>query len=374
MKTTTASILLRSLSFVGLLACAFMTPVQAQLSEAAQPDEQSLQWAKLKRGNAAVEACHVVWHRVNRKYAQPDADPEQQAQGMMKSARERGLDEQKVTQLGEMQRRKALRSQQEKVVESTLDFVRIGNSVLCNAVYTTPAYSQRFIEFYDGTFSLHALNEFQGEIRRPDGALTRDPKEILYMSAFGPQVARFLLAIPFDQEFSPDNPSLWQQDAKLQELPNGEWSITRDARFIKGKSQDPSTLIFGGDGAYLSSYEKLYIKSLITDKEHKITKINYKSGHKIVATQFKQYADGIWFPSKIVETSPNDTTEYTMIEAQFNEDVNPLGLTLPPDLRVADTRFGMGRNMVVYNTTDGRLLTDEEVKMKMVRRRTQKFE
>lgn len=373
MKNRISSTFFRSLSLAGLAVCAFVASAPAQVINDANfgaktLDTQAPQWAKLKQVNSAAKACHVVWHSVRHIKAQPDTDPEEIAQSMMKSARERGETEQKVLKSGEVGRKLGAEWQEDKVIESIFDFVRIGNSVLCNAVYPAPEDSQRFIEFYDGIYSLHAINEFRGEIRRPYGDLTRAPKEILYMSAPLPQVARFLLAIPLNQEFSPDNPALSQQNATLHRLSSEEWSVARNDHVSEGESQDPDTLIFGGDGTYLSSYEQLYIKSLVMDKDHKITQINYESLHKIVATEFKQYADGIWFPSKIVETSPNDTTEYTLIEANFNENVDPFGLTLPPDLRVADSRFGTGRNMVIYKTTDGRLLTDEEVKMKMAGR------
>ena len=351
-----------------------VAPARAQLAATAAPAVQATdaaaQWEKLQRVNSAAQSIHVVWHCVRRLKARPDANPEAQAQAAMKAAREDGLDEKKVAQFGEMARKYALSSQKERVIETTFDFVRIGNSVLCNAVYPAPELSERFIEFSDGTDAIHATNEFQGEIRRPSGVLMRDPEEILYMSAVGPQVARLMLAIPFDQEFGPSNPVLSPKEAKLRQSPDGDWLIERQTRDNdeQKKFLAPNTLTFGGDGAYLASYEELLVKSVTmsgTGKDQKIEKIETESAHKIVGSEFKQYADGIWFPSRIVRTSPNETYEYSLIEVQFNDDVNPLGLTLPPDLRVTDTRFGKGLNAAVYTTTEGRLMTDEEVKRNM---------
>ena len=364
MKNRFISLRLLAVAAVAGGLCA--VPARAQLAATAAPDVQATdaaaQWEKLQRVNSAAQSIHVVWHCVRRLKAQPDTDPEARAQAMMKAARERGLDEGKVAQMGDVARKSALDSQKERVIETTFDFVRIGNSVLCNAVYPAPELSQRFIEFSDGTDAIHAINEFQGEIRRPSGVLMRDPKEILYMSAVGPQVARLLLAIPFDQEFGPSNPVLSPKEAKLRQSKDGEWLVERDARPVKNELQAPDTLTFGSHGAYLLGYEELAIKSIVLGKDQKIEKIDYESAHKIVGSEFKQYADGIWFPSRIVRSSPNETYEYSLIEVRFNDDVNPLGLTLPPDLRVTDTRFGKGLNAAVYTTTEGRLMTDEEVK------------
>ena len=347
------------------------TPVAETPAVAPDAEVQAAHWDKLQRVNSAAQSIHVVWHCVRRLKARPDADPEAQAQAAMKAAREDGLDEKKVAQFGEVARKLALDSQKERVIETTFDFVRIGNSVLCNAVYEAPELSERFIEFSDGTDAIHATNEFKGEIRRPSGVLMRDPKEILYMSAVGPQVARLMLAIPFDQEFGPSNPILSQKDAKLRQSADGDWLVERQTRDQQSTILAPNTLTFGGDGAYLASYEELLVKSVTmsgTGKDQKIEKIETESAHKIVGSEFKQYADGIWFPSRIVRISPNETYEYSLIEVQFNDDVNPLGLTLPPDLRVTDTRFGKGLNAAVYTTTEGRLMTDEEVKRNMLGR------
>ncbi len=350
-----------------------------ELSEAIK----ATQWEKLQRVNSAAQSIHVVWHcvrRIKARPARPEKDVELQAQSMMKSARERGLDEEKVAQLGDVVRKTALDSQKERVIETTFDFVRIGNSVLCNAVYPAPELSGRFIEFSDGINSIHAINEFRGEIRAPSGFVTRDPEGILYMSAVGPQVARLMLAIPFDQEFGPDNPILWRKDAKLRQSADGDWLVERQFRESgQTKFLAPNTLTFGGDGAYLSSFEELITRSVRVSgegKNQKIEKIDYEPGHKIVGSEFKQYAGGIWFPSRIARTSPNESYEYTLIEVQFNDDVDPFGLTLPPDLRVTDARLITDANyqpdrrtvvnpkIVVYTTKAGRLMTDDEVKAK----------
>ena len=343
---------------------------RAQLPATAAPvvsaTDETAQWEKLQRVNSAVRSIHVVWHCVRKIKARPDADPDARAEAMMKAARERGLNEEKVAQLGDAVRKSALDSQKERVIETTFDFVRISNSVLCNAVYPAPEYSERFIEFSDGTDAIHATNEFQGEIRRPSGVLLRDPQEILYMSAAGPQVARLMLAIPFDQEFGPNNPVLSQNDAKLRQIKDGEWLVERQTHEQQKTVLAPNTLTFGGDGAYLAGYEEFSIKSITLNKDRKIEKIDQESAHKIVASEFKEYTGGLWFPSHITRSSPTETYEYDLIEVQFNDDVDPMGLTLPPNLRVTDTRFGKGLNTAVYTTTEGRLMTDEEVKRNML--------
>ena len=113
----------------------------------------------------------------------------------------------------------------------------------------------------------------------------------------------------------------------------------------------PNTLTFGGDGAYFAGYEEFSIKNITLNKDREVEKIDYESSHKLVASDFKEYAGGLWFPSRIARSSSTETYEYTLIEVQFNDDVDPMGLTLPPDLYVSDTRFGGGRDTVVYTTT-----------------------
>ena len=326
---------------------------------------QAAQWEKLAQVNAPIEACHVVWRRVQRIAAQPDNDPERQAQGMMESARKQGMSEAEVKKLGVSERKFALESRKERVMESTLDFVRIGNAVLCNVNMPAPEYQLDYIEYSDGVDSLHAQTAIKGKPDKyPGTALQRNSDEVLRLSAGGIHRARFLVGFALDQNFGPHNPKLSSKDAKLQILPDGTWRVERAAHIVNKRWAEPNELSFGGNGTYLKSYEEFGI-SMVADKG-KATMNKAGSQQKIVASDFKQYPGGIWFPSKITAKSGNMTTQYTLIEAQFNENVDPNGLLLPPNLRVTDLRFGdKGGNTPVYTTTDGLLPTDEQVQAKM---------
>ena len=296
----------------------------------------------------------------------PEADPDAWAKTALESARKEGLSETQAQELAQSERREALISQKGRLIESTLDFVRIGDTVLCNTNYFTPDYNSDTLEYSNGVDSLSAQTRVHGKMVTPTGTLMRDPDEVLRLSAGSDQMARLLLGIPLNQSFGPRNPTLWEKDASLQKSPDGNWIVERPGRIEDRRSQDPDRLIFGGQGTYLRGYQRFDLHMTLADKKVTMSKGPLQSS--VIASGFKEHPGGIWFPSKVVFSTPNLTWEYTLIQAQFNDDVDPNGLALPPNLRVADARFGLGRNnIVIYQTSDGTLLDDEEVKARMGR-------
>ena len=362
-------LVLRSLALLSLAGGVWMAPALAQTPATpalmAPAATQAEQWEKLAQVNAPIRACHVVWRRVQRLAAQPANDPEQQAQGMMESARQQGMSEAEIQEVGASERKFAFESRKERVIESTLDFVRIGKVVLCNVNMPAPEYQSDYIEYADGIDSLHAQTAARGKPdKHPGTALQRNSNEVLYMSAGGTHRARFLVGLPLSQSLGPSNPILESKDANLKILPDGIWLVERAARFVNRRSVEPDDLTFGGDGAYLKSYEKFDVSMVLGNG--KVTMNKAGSQEKVVASDFKEYPGGVWFPSQITSRQGIMTTQYSLVEAQFNEAVDPNGLLLPPNLRVTDLRFGnKGGNTPVYTTTDGLLPTDEAVKAKM---------
>lgn len=186
------------------LACPFMALPLAQAQT--QPVEMQpagseaaiqAQWNKLQQANSRITAAHVVWRRVQRINPIPDADPEKWAAAALAAARENGMTEEQAQQQAQSERREAVRSKQERVVNSTLDFTRIGTSVLCNIEHPDPDYRSRAIEFSDGTDALFAWTQVKGrEEDRKDGNLTRDLSDRRVEVLGGWQPCRSSLAWP----------------------------------------------------------------------------------------------------------------------------------------------------------------------------------
>ena len=78
------------------------------------------------------------------------------------------------------------------------------------------------------------------------------------------------------------------------------------------------------------------------------------------AKGYKQYENGIWFPSELDERfGERQTTRFTLKSVKFNDDVDPAGLLLPAGANLRDERFG---EVTSYRITDGSLPSDEKVR------------
>lgn len=361
MKTST---LLRSIPIVSAMVCSCLA---MPLSQAQQPEEKAAMqspWDKLQEANSRIKACHVVWKRVFRVAPIAEADPDKWAANAFAAARKRGLSEKQAQQEAQSERREAVRSRQGRTINSTLDFVRVGNVVLCRTDYLDPAYhGLQLLEYSDGIDSLEAQMRVQDKEVSPTGSLMRDPQEVLKMSAGGFQVARMLLGIALNQDFGLKNSALSPNNSSLKVLASGNVSLEREARMENRQSQDPDALTFAKEGLYPVSAERFGIALLVRVKE--ITMKKDKVPTRVVASGYKQYPGGIWFPSKVVETSSPVRIEYFLVKVSFNDEVNPDDVRLPNDLRVNDLRCGIGLKGTYYKVQEGKVLSEEEAKARI---------
>lgn len=315
-------------------------------------------WNELLPVRSRMTACHVVWKRVQRINPNPQANPQERASRALAVARKQGLSQEEVQQQVEAERQDALISKQGRVINSTLDFTRIGNTILCRIEY--PNYGGQAVEFSNGTDSLFVQTQVKGQRVSADGALFRNPEEVLKFSANGYQVARFLTGIPVDQQFSVSNPAASEKDSSLRISSNGDVVLERDPRYEGNQLLNPDAMTFNRQEFFPVSASKFMTLLVVSNKGVKEQKGDL-SFH-VLASGYKKYFSGLWFPSKVTVTSAVGNREYSLVKAEFNDQVDPAALKLPPSLRVADFRFGHGSEEVNYLIKDGKIPSDEYVK------------
>ena len=92
-------------------------------------------------------------------------------------------------------------------------------------------------------------------------------------------------------------------------------------------------------------------------------------GLRIEATGYKQYSNGVWFPTELIETMGDvQTIRFKLKDVKFNDDVDPAGLLLPAGANLRDERFG---EVTSYKIADGTLPTDAEVRKMLGEQRKQ---
>ena len=341
----------------GLLVSASVTQAQQTPVQAVAP----AQFQKLIAANSNITACHVVWKRVQRLKPMASVDPDKVQSRAVSNALEQGKSEEQAQLAGQSARRDAVRRKEGQTINSIDDFVRIGTSVLSKIEHPDPSYRNRSLEFSDGKNSLYADVQVKGKLNNPTtGEITSNPEDVLRMSTGGNHTARLLLGIPLNQDFGTSNPALSAKATSLSLLPNGDVSVERAGRFENNESQDADVFTFDAKNLRLSSYDRFTLNAVV--KKDRSVELNKGELYTSVsATGYKQYADGIWFPSKVVMTWPDSSSEYTLVSAKFNEDVDASELKLP-FVNVTDFRFGSGPKAVVYNVESGKLPSDEQVK------------
>jgi len=342
---------------IALLVC---FPIMESAAQAQQEQINQVLLQKLQKANSTISACHVVWNRVQRLAPNPAADPEKWSAQALASAQQQGRTQIQALQEAQGEKEAAVRTQQGFAITSTLDFVRIGNSVLCTSDYLDPIYKDRHIEFSNGTEFLFASLKVKGQDVPKDATLSRDSGEALKMSAYGYQLARTLLGVPLDQNLTPSNPVLASEEFSLRQDPNGDVVAEREARIVAGHSQKPDAITFSTENLHPTRVETYSIAAEFDGQ--KLTMTRDKLETTVIVSGYKQYENGIWFPSKVMVKTPTMTTDYTLVDAKFNSQVDPADLLLPIGLRVADARFGYGSKLAIYKVSDGKLPTDEQVK------------
>ncbi len=360
------------LSGFALFSFVYNPPARAQRYDAPRfGDVAELQPVRkeLEQANSKIEACHVVWKRVLRiaPLSAEDADPEKWAASALKQAREAGETEEKAQELAAMERREALRSQKGREIEFLFDYTRVANRVLCiTEQFPSPTQQSKTLEYFDGTNFMRADLEFDHKVLSYQrGEVRRHTEDVVSYSVGGEQVMRLLLGFALDQEFGPRNPRLTDKNSTLKDERPGLFSVVQEP-YLRDTGSNTKTWtrfnVFNFDKQRLSlqSIENYDSNLIFLDK-----KITFKRGDissLLTASDYKQYEGGIWYPSKITVKSNNITQEYSLVEAQFNDEVKPSSVLLPADILITDGRFGFGFDAVEYYADDGFLLSDEQVK------------
>ncbi|RYX80865.1 hypothetical protein EON83_26630 [bacterium] len=347
------------LLLAGCLLCAPLAQAVAQTTKVPVPSS-SPQWEKLLAANSRITAAHVVWKRWRHiAPANNDKEADKWEAVVVAAARKRGLSEAEAKKEGKAARQDVAHTAQ--TLQTQLDFTRVGSSVLCTTDYFD-GRNIRTIEFSDGTDDLSIQSTTGAAKKNLDGTLFREVDEVLGHSVKGFQLLRLLTGLPLNERFSESNPIASEKDSTLVTLPGGDVAMQRMLHTEKrGQVEEmlgPDEVVFEKEQLYPVSASSFGIA------------MNFKNGKMIanrgprrfhaVASDYKQYPGGIWFPSKITVTNFMGTSDFVLDKAEFNEQVDASKVLLPPNLRVADVRFGT--EPINYTIKDGKIPSDEYVK------------
>lgn len=285
-------------------------------------------WGKLQKADSHIGACRVTWKSVTSIKPQPQTELEQRTAQALAWAQQQGFGEKEAQGHSQMARREAQRDIKGRTIVSLLNCVRVGNTVRCESVYSDLGH--RAIDFYDGTNSVFVQTQVKGKEVPKNGNLTRNPKDVLLHSTGGRQVPRFLLGIPLEQEFSSSNPAFSPEDVLVREEANGNTVLERKVILKSAGFEFSDVLTLSKEYLRPTSYEVFDLKYRIKGGQisSEGSSVRVKGGHisaakgrlmaRVEATGYKQYKDGVWFPSKVTVTTSTSTTEYTLVKAAFN--------------------------------------------------------
>ena len=337
------------LSIVSLLALTSLSlSAEAQLGAKISPSISVQDVEKTLNSSKKIRSCHVIWKCVTHQLPLTDVNPEQRMARTLAWAKLNNFSAEQAQKMAEMERARAQRDIQGYTDVAVLNFVRVGNRVLSNVSSTESG--DEGIDFFDGHNSLFGWTKISGKKVPVSATVVNDPKEVLSHSATREQEARFLLGVPLNEGFSESNPAFTQRNTTWTQEKKGVVTLESSDNLA-----DP--LDFSEAYEYPISYKVFDREYLVKDGER--TPIREKTGLKIVAENFRKYQDGIWFPSEVNVTTPTDVTEYSLVKAEFNDEVDPIALRLPVGIRVADKRFGEDK-ILVYTPKDGQLPDDSE--------------
>lgn len=339
-------------------------PAVSYLARQAEADALPKQTAsptwleKIQKPTSSITACRVSWKRTMFIKPRAGVDPEKRAAQILEWARKQGIDAATAQRLAEGERREAKRDIQGQTIVSLLDFVRVGKTVRCYTTY--PGDGFRKLEFFDGTNVVGTLTERVDSWSRLSARLTRDQSETLRFSAPGLQTARLLLGIPLDESLSLHNGSFSTDTAVAKEVTDQHVVLERKFDPNPRAKGLPESLTLARSNGLPVAYDEFEWGTL--RKSGVYSRQKGKVYRHASIEGYKQYKNGVWFPSKVTITSPSSTTEYTLLKAAFNEDVDPLEVRLPPGMRVADIRFGTGPKAAAYKPKNGAIPSDDEVR------------
>lgn len=332
------------------------SPTNAQVPT--QVNDSHTLWDSLRKAQSRITACHVSWKSTLTIKPKTGVDPKKRAAQTLAWAQKQGFSNEEAREQAERERREATRDIKGRTIVTVFDFKRVGDSVRCDIV--RPDLQVHTVEFFDGTNALSTITEGIKDRGTSNANLTRNPQEILKLSAFGEQTARLLLGIPIDEEFSPSNPALSPQNTILKIGLDNTLLLERKPELVIPRTGMPDMLTISLKHGGPISYE-VFEKLIFTAKNGQDSVKKGKPIKSVRVEGYQQYKNNIWFPSKITITSPTLTQQYSLMEATFNEEVDPMELRLPP-MRVADARFGYGPKLAIYKLKNGVIPSDEDVK------------
>lgn len=303
-------------------------------------------WNQIKQSDAHIRSCRVTWKRVMTTKSHMRSDVEKQVQRAKEQVRQEGGTAADIEQTEQNVRTLIHRQIIGYTQTQVLSFVRVGRTIRCDVLSGAPSDTTsspnsviaHYIDFYDGKNAVNLAG--RGTAVPTRGQVTRDNKEILAHSAPALSDLLFLSGTAITSEFSPTN-------STLHEGPNNTLILERHL-----KTPHLYRLRLALDKAHLRpiAFEGVD-ESFAPDNVVKMRRI---------ATDYRAYSDGIWFPSKIKTDRGFGGEEDVLVKVDFNEMVDPMETRLPPGTKLADTRFG-DKKTVGYKLKNGQLLTDEEV-------------
>ncbi len=329
-------------------------PALAQTSAAA-PEP----WEQFQKADTRIQSCRVVWGYTLSLKPKRNVDVEKRVARARDQARQQGLSAEVIQRQAQIERKFALDDQKGQEIAAKFSIVRVGAVVRCDIANVKPT-TERMIDFYDGKNALHLYDraaEDKEDKRKWDGRLRRDAKEVLCYSMTGWLLPQFLTGFPLSQEFSPSQAFFAAKDTTVRVAPAGGLVLETKSDL----DPDPEYGLLALHRLTLGAEHRRPVAYQVENLLCKETEPERVMG-RVSLTDYRRYADGIWFPSKVTVSGQGFTTEYVLLQAKFNEAVDPMEVRLPPNARVADSRFGLGRNTVSYELKNGLIPTDDEVR------------
>lgn len=318
-------------------------------------------WEKIRAADEQLTAVHAVWRREMVFPPQPQLDVEKQVQRAVAAAQQKGENQDDVKQIAEVVRQFAREDKIGHSHTSTLDFYRIGRVIKCEVYTPSPQdpKSSHAVDYFDGKTSVYIPLRVDGEKTNRAGVASREPQEILSRSAFNWLLPKFLVGVPFADSTSSFNPAFTQKDVILDGDKRQivlERKAALDPQSPKNADPDIHHVTFSTSDYRPRQYD------LLTVKRDKIGAVQIGS--------YQEVRDGAMFPSKVVVTTPAFTATYTLVKSNFNQEVDPSSVLLPPEIRLSDARFGADKS-VTYRVTDGVVPSDAKIR-KMLGEKAQK--
>lgn len=315
-------------------------------------------WDNIRNADSKVEAIQVKW-KATQVHLPNDYLTDQKIEEIMANVADQESKLDLDLSLNEVDRRAKFARKQLNIDRigssqtSNLSFIRVGKQIRADTVFEPQHYvgstdnqswRSHTIDFYDWQSSV-ALNEVfdvaeNGSTMKSSswtGERWQAPKHALWRSAATFGQLFFLPGQSVTVSYDPNKTTIHE----------GE-NNTIILEIIDSKDQDKlhRTIISKEMWKPLSS------ETIVKSSGYVLLRIEAKG--------YKQYKDGIWFPTELTERFGNkQTTQFTLKEVKFNDDVDPAGLRLPAGANLRDERFG---EVTSYKITDGSLPTDAEVR------------